>query len=113
MDVAERAIHTVRKTAASRSRDASKKRFKSEEGWRDLACSWYERAQAMRLEMKEILAAATDTLLRRAGPWWVAQSAMRTSWRAARQPVTDCRAEKGGGGNEFLFWCLHKSFSGG
>jgi hypothetical protein len=39
MDVAERAIHTVRKTAASRSRDASKKRFKSEEGWRDLACS--------------------------------------------------------------------------
>lgn len=39
MDVVERESHTVRRTAVSSSRDTSKKRFKSEDGWRDLACS--------------------------------------------------------------------------
>lgn len=75
----ERESHTVRKTAASSSRDTSKKTFSSDEGPRDLPCSKYERAQDMRLEAKETQAAATDTLFRRAGPSWVAQRAIRTS----------------------------------
>lgn len=90
----ERESHTVRKTAASSSRDTSRKTFSSDEGLRDLACSKYERAQDMRLEAKETQAAATDTPFRRVGPSWVAQRAIRTSWRAARQPVTDCIAKR-------------------